>query len=64
MMLERIRKMNLFKPNKWDSWYDSLPEHTKQWLKNQPIWHDKDVAFFVCISLVVGFIIGFFTGYN
>ena len=42
----------------WDKLYDSLPEHTKQWLKTQPIWHDRDVALYVSIALVVGFILG------
>ena len=43
--------------NKWDAWYDSLPSHTKIWLKNQPVWHDSDMwkAFFV--GMVAGFIV-------
>lgn len=45
--------------SKWQAWYDSLPEHTKEYLKNQPVWHDKDVALFVSIALAVGWIIGY-----
>ena len=45
--------------NKWDKWYNSLPEHTKQYLKGQPLWHDKDVAFFCSIAMAVGFFFGY-----
>jgi hypothetical protein len=45
--------------SKWRAWYDSLPEHTKQSLKNEPLWHDKDVALFVSIALVIGWAIGY-----
>jgi hypothetical protein len=44
--------------NKWDAWWDSLSPSTKKYLKNQPLWHDRDVALFVSIALVVGFVIG------
>jgi hypothetical protein len=47
--------------NKWDAWYDSLPEHTKQYLKTQPLWHDIDLAKALGIGLVIGFIIGWLT---
>jgi len=45
--------------NKWTAWYDSLPEHTKQYLKTQPLWHDIDLA----KSFVVGVLVGFFIGF-
>ena len=44
--------------NKWDAWYDSLPEHTKQYLKAQPIWHDSDMWRAGIFGLVIGFILG------
>lgn len=44
---------------KWQKWYNSLPEHTKEYLKNQPVWHDKDVAFFCSVAMVVGFFFGY-----
>ena len=43
---------------KWSKWYDSLPEHTKTYLKNQPIWHDKDLVTFCSVAFVFGFLIG------
>ena len=45
--------------NKWTVWYDSLPEHTKQYLKTQPLWHDIDLAKAFVVGVLVGFFIGF-----
>lgn len=44
--------------DKWDKWYTSLPEHTKVWLKNQPLWHDSDMFKAFAVGIVVGIIIG------
>ena len=44
--------------NKWDGWHDSLPSHTKEYLKGQAIWRDVDLAKFAAIAFVVGFILG------
>ena len=44
--------------NKWTAWYDSLPEHTKQYLETQPIWHDSDMWRAGIFGLVIGFILG------
>ncbi len=44
---------------KWQAWYNNLPAHTKESLKHQPLWHDKDVAFFVSVALAVGFFFGY-----
>ena len=45
--------------NKWQAWYDSLPSNTKEYLKGQPLWRDRDLAVFVSIALVVGFFLGY-----
>lgn len=50
--------------NKWDAWYDSLPSHTKEWLKNQPIYREKDIYKFIAIGTVIGFIVGLLVGYE
>jgi hypothetical protein len=47
--------------NKWQAWWDNLPKHTQEYLENQPIWKDKDVAVFVSIALVIGFFFGYIT---
>jgi hypothetical protein len=44
--------------NKHNTWYDKLPEHTKQYLKSQPIWHDSDMWKAGMLGLLVGFILG------
>jgi hypothetical protein len=44
--------------NKWDTWYDSLPEHTKQYLKSQPLWHDADLVKALVVGLLIGIVIG------
>jgi len=44
--------------SKFQAWYDSLPEHTKQYLKSQPIWHDSDMLKAGLVGIVIGFILG------
>jgi hypothetical protein len=44
--------------NKWEAWYDNLPQHTKEYLKTQPIWHDKDLAKAFVVGLLIGIVIG------
>jgi hypothetical protein len=44
--------------NKWTQWYDSLPEHTKESLKNQPLWHDSDLFKAAIFGAVIGFTLG------
>jgi hypothetical protein len=39
-------------------WFDSLPEHTKEYLRNQPIWHDSDMWRAGMFGLLIGFILG------
>jgi len=48
----------LFEPTKYEQWWDSLSPHTKTWLSNQPIWYDKDVAKFVTVAVIVGYLLG------
>jgi len=48
----------MFKPSKWDIWWDSLPASTREYIKNQPVWHDRDMykagILGVCIGLIIG----------
>jgi len=44
--------------NKWSEWYDSLNPSTKEYLKNQPIWHDSDLLKAGLFGAVIGIIIG------
>jgi hypothetical protein len=40
------------------SYIESLPAHTKEWLKTQPIWHDRDMFYMFLVGLVIGLIVG------
>jgi hypothetical protein len=44
--------------NKWTKWHDSLPAHTREYLKTQAIWHDIDLAKALAVGLAIGFFIG------
>ena len=44
--------------SKLQAWYDSLPSHTKEYLKNQPIWHDGDMWKAGLVGFVIGLIFG------
>lgn len=50
--------------NKYEKWWDSLSPHTKEYLKKQPIWHDRDLYKFAAIAAGIGFIVGFIVGYE
>ena len=44
--------------NKWNEWHNSLPQHTKEYLKTQPLWHDIDLAKAFGFGALLGFFIG------
>jgi hypothetical protein len=48
--------------NKYQAWWDSLPENTKQYLRSQPVWHDSDMwraGLFGCfIGIIIGLALG------
>lgn len=48
----------MFKKSKLEIWWDSLPDHTKTYLKNQPIWHDSDMFKIFTFGFLVGLVIG------
>ncbi len=48
----------MFNQNKWDAWWDSLPKHTKAYLKTQPVWHDRDMFKSLAVGILLGIIIG------
>lgn len=50
--------------NKINKWWDSLPEQTKTYLKNQPIWHDSDLYKAAAVGTVIGIVVGFLVGYE
>ena len=44
--------------SKWEIWWESLPEHTKEYLKRQPVWHDSDMWKAGIIGFVIGILFG------
>jgi len=44
--------------NKWNTWWDNLPPHTQEYLKNQPIWHDSDLLKAGLFGALIGIFIG------
>lgn len=50
--------------SKLSDWDNSLPENTKEYLKHQPIWHDKDLYKALAIGAVVGFVAGLVVGFE
>ena len=50
--------------SKYQDWWDTLPEHTKEYLKKQPLWHDKDLYKFGAGAAIIGFVIGVLMGYE
>lgn len=37
---------------------------TREWLKNQPIWHDRDMVKAVLFGIAIGILVGFIWGYG
>jgi len=48
--------------DKWSQWYNSLPEHTKIYLKNQPLWHDRDLFYVASVAFAIGVVVGILLG--
>ncbi len=44
--------------NKWTKWYDGLPEHTKESIKNEPVWHDLDLFKMGVVGFFIGLLLG------
>lgn len=46
------------KNNKFNLWWDSLPDHTKEYLNGQPIWHSKDMVVLGIAAFTIGCLFG------
>ncbi len=44
--------------NKYQEWWDSLSPQMQDYLKAQPVWHDRDLFKAVLYGAVIGFLIG------
>lgn len=43
----------------FDQWYNSLPKHTQEWLRKQPVWHDADMFKVFALGFLIGLCLGF-----
>jgi hypothetical protein len=44
--------------SKYQAWWDSLSPTTKEYLKNQPVWHDRDMWRAGLLGCAIGVLIG------
>lgn len=61
-MWKKISKIATPEPSQYEQWWDGLSSHTKTSLKDQPIWHDRDLYKAVALGIAVGLIVGFMFG--
>ena len=54
--------MRIFKGNKWQQWWDSLPENYKIYLENQSQHYEKTSYVDIGLALLVGFVLGIGVG--
>lgn len=48
--------------SKYREWYNSLPAHTKIYISNQPLWHDRDLAIIGAVGFTIGLMVGLILG--
>lgn len=50
--------------NKYQQWWSSLHPQMRSYLKQQPIWHDRDLYKAVAVGSVIGFVLGVLVGFD
>ena len=45
-------------------WWNQLSQAHKQYLEQQPVWHDQDLHRAMIFGIIIGFIFGFIAGVN
>lgn len=43
---------------KESNYVETLPQHIREWLNNQPIWHDRDMFCIFLAGVIFGLIAG------
>jgi hypothetical protein len=54
----------MFQKTELEIWWDRLDPKTKDYLKKQSIWHDRDLYKALAIGVCIGFIVGIIFGYE
>lgn len=44
--------------NKYQAWWDSLSPQMQEYLKRQPVWHDRDLYKAFAFGIFFGILIG------
>lgn len=55
--------MKVFKGNKWNQWWDSLPENYKKYLESQGQYYEQHNTTDIITSFAFGVIIGLGLGF-
>lgn len=45
-------------------WLEMQPKHTQEWIKRQPVWHDRDMWTFFMLGSLSGLLVGFLLGFS
>jgi hypothetical protein len=54
----------MFEKTELEDWWDRLDPKTKNYLKSQPLWHNKDLYKAMAVGVCIGFIVGIIVGYE
>jgi hypothetical protein len=49
----------MLKKTELEDWWDKLDPKTKDYLKSQPMWHNKDLYKAMAVGVCIGFIVGY-----
>jgi hypothetical protein len=54
----------MFQKTELEIWWDKLGPKTKEYLKKQPLWHDKDLYKAIATGILIGFFVGIIFGFE
>ena len=54
----------MFEKTELEIWWDRLDPKTKEYLKKQPLWHDKDLYKAMATGILIGLVIGIIFGFE
>jgi hypothetical protein len=54
----------MFEKTELEDWWDRLDTKSKDYLKKQPLWHDRDLYKALATGILIGLIVGIIVGYE